>query len=380
MRSILLLSLLLPAGPQLALASDLEQLVRVRLEKQVPELTLVGAGVHFPGQTRAREALDPLRMSRWKIRFDTGVRGWRVTEVDGPGGQSRVLGGRLEIRGDMLRSSLKVYPSRLTLIAKDGGFDIIGELNMREYLAGVVGHEMPASWPIETLRAQAVSARSYALAVKDERRSRLFDVESTVDDQVFEHTVEKSRMQDRVRSAVIGTDDVVIKTPQGKVLKAFFHADCGGHTASARDVWGTGPDMGTAVDDSCPANPRAQWHFKISTDDLSQRLGKAMKALRVVGLSLLPEDQGGRITRVKVETPVGATVVNANDFRLAVGPGELRSTRFAMVRRGDQIEFVGRGFGHGVGLCQWGSKALGERGWDAKKILAHYYPKAVINL
>lgn len=357
-------------------AGDLDEMIRVRLEKSLPELTLTGTGLYFVGDQRPQ---DSIKISRWNFKWDQSKRGWIAEDLN-PNGKKRFFaGGRLEIRGEILRSVAKLYPSRLSLIAKAKGFDLIGELNFREYLAGVVSKEMPLEWPLETLKAQTVAARSYALAVRNERRDRLFHVESSIEDQVFQHDSGKTRSLEKVRRAVGETDGVLLKTPRGSILKAYYHADCGGRTVSAKEVWGTGPDMGTATDPSCLVNPRALWTMKITSEEMANRLSNAFKALQVTGLSLMPDVLRGHITKVKVESEAGAKWINANDFRLALGPGNLRSTNFAVKVSDGKFEFKGKGFGHGVGLCQWGSKALGAQGWEATRILQHYYPRAVIN-
>lgn len=364
MRTLLGLILLLSSVP--AAASDLEQQIRIRVQKNVKTFGVSGTGLSVTGL----ESEDPLRWARREIRWDQRRGAWRVGDLMS-GKTTWVAGRQLRVSGGDLQSAYSALPSRLILIARGSSFDVVAQENFRRYLIGVVGHEMPRNWPLETLKAQAIAARSYALAVQAERRQDDWHVEATVDDQVF-RSVDVNEASLRIaREAVIETDGRVLRAPGGRVLKSYYHSDCGGRTLSARQVWGGGPDTGTAVDESCAANPRTTWDVTYTAVEIGKRL-----ALGSALASLSLERDRDRVSRVRVASGTGERAWNANEFRLRLGATELRSTQFEMKVSEGEVHFKGRGFGHGVGLCQWGSRAMGLRGSTSSEILAHYYPKA----
>ena len=278
------------------------------------------------------------------------------------------------IQGQDLRAGARALPEKVMLVANKKNVDLIGVLPLEEYVAGVLASEVPLSWPMETLKAQAVAIRSYTMAVMQERQSRDFHVESTVMDQVFNHDPALSTSKNhKAVEATRATEGVVLYGPDQKVLKAFYHADCGGHTTAAKNVWKGGVDSGVAVDSSCPTRPRSHWSFKISREALIKRLHIAS----ISSLTLLRAHGESRVEAVQVAMNDGAhKVIEANQFRQMLGFKDLRSTLFDMKEEARHIVFVGRGFGHGVGLCQWGSRALGLAGEKFQDILKHYYPLA----
>lgn len=285
-----------------------------------------------------------------------------------------IQGEDLHVVGSTLGQNL---PSRILLSAHGADqVDVIGVVPLEEYIVGVLSSEMPSSWPLETLKAQAVAIRSYTLAVMEERKVRAFHVENNVMDQVFHHVMgadENDLKIKRAIQAVSETQGLRLYGPNHKVLKAFYHADCGGKTATAKSVWQSGIDAGVAVDSSCPTGPHGQWHLKLSKQELKKRLHLNDFA----SLSLLKSKGDLRVQSVQVAMLDGTSkVISANSFRQALGFQDLRSTSFEMQTKGEQVLFAGRGFGHGVGLCQWGSRVLGQHGAGFQEILKHYYPLA----
>lgn len=366
MRTLLILIPWLLISTVSAASPDLTQLIRIRLQKNLKTLGVSGTGLSITGM----ESEDPMRWSRREIRWEKARGAWRVTDLLS-GKSSWVAGRQLRVSGGDLQSSYMALPSRLILVARGSSFDLIAQEDFRRYLIGVVGHEMPRSWPLETLKAQAVAARSYALAVQAERRQEDWHVEASIEDQVF-RSVDENREDLRVaREAVIQTDGRVLRTGAGRLVKAYYHSDCGGRTLSAKQVWGDGQDTGTAVDEFCPSNPKAQWEVSFPASELARKFSLDSA---LASLSLEKGRAGAQIVRLAGER--GQREVAANDFRLKLGSTDLRSTNFEVTVNGGQVNFKGRGFGHGVGLCQWGSRTLGLRGRTSDEILAHYYPKA----
>lgn len=344
---------------------DLEHLIKVRLEKRKTELTLAGAGLKIAG----RGGENPLAWDRRTIQFKSGT--WIITPSGG-GSRREVTGRILRIGGADLRSAFQEWPSRLLLVGRGSTFDVIGEMNLRDYLVGVVAHEMPRRWPQETLKAQAVAARSYALAVRNANLGGDFHVESTVEDQVFAPLPESREDARGVREAVRTTDGLVLTLGERKILKAYYHADCGGRTVSAAAVWPGERDSGTAVDEFCPASPKARWTMELALGEIAKRLESSI----LNPMSLVAFAKESRVASLTLTGANGSATFSAQDFRMRIGAGDLRSTNFEIERTKEKFIFRGKGFGHGVGLCQWGSRMMGLRGSNASQILAHYYPKA----
>jgi len=323
--------------------------VRVRIKSGMNRIALSGLNLRLIGQQQNyyKVAIPQSRQMEISRVAVAGKSYWQVSE-----GTRDVMSSAqaLVVQGENLRQDGTELPNRIVLQeSSDGQIDVIGVVPMEEYVFSVLASEMPLSWPMETLKAQAVAIRSYTEAILLERKDKAFHLESTVLDQVYKKISQhnSSVLLAKAREAVRATEGVFL-TKQNRILKAFYHSDCGGKTVPAGSVWRQekNNDAGVAVDPGCPLNPMAQWRY---------RLPKAKFANLV-------KDFLGEI--------------RSNEFRQILGFMNLRSTNFEMKDQGDDLEFVGRGFGHGVGLCQWGSRALGVKGFSYQRILQHYYPLA----
>ncbi len=247
-------------------------------------------------------------------------------------------------------------------------FDIVGIFDFNDYLAGVVSKEMPLTWPIEALKAQAVIARSYALARMSERKNKLFHLDTDQMDQVFAVTD-----SEKAKQAVLMTDKVVLKNQTGNVLKAFYHSDCGGQTVPASQVWPQAIDSGTATDPWCAERKSNQWTFAIDKKDFYQVIGISNEINSVASISV-NERFKGRIQSVSILSEV----FSIQKLRQFFGFSIIRNSPLKLIETSDSIELSGKGFGHGVGLCQWGTLAQARLGLSYMQILGHYYPEAQV--
>lgn len=340
--------------------------VRVRLESSLSVVRLHGMSWRINGR---RWSERPLAMETLTVRHQGGV--WRVTSRDI---ERTWAGAVLVLRGEGVRSAGRELPGTMILRARKGSIDLLGEWPMSEYLAGVLAGEVPLSWPMEALKAQAVAARSYALATLRERPGGA--LEATVSDQVFKWPLKENERR-RALEAVQATQGwVLVEESSGSVAKAHYHADCGGRTVPASQVWGGRADSGVTVDPSCPLRSRSRWEHRLRRKDLAAKVEVLMGPVRPEDLEISLVTGDGRVSEVLVRAP-GRTShrMSGDRFRHLLGVSDLRSTFFEMEESSTEWVFTGRGFGHGVGLCQWGSRDLGERGLSAEKILAHYYPR-----
>lgn len=268
------------------------------------------------------------------------------------------------LSGDGLVFNNKSLPRNNFITKKQNGrFDIISVLEFNEYLAGVVASEMPTAWPLEALRAQAVVARSYALAKIKERRNKLFHLDSDQNDQVF--LMSNSQ---KTKSAVADTDGVVLRAQNGSILKAYFHADCGGETVLASEIWGgKDADSGTAKDPWCAIKKSNKWNFEITKSEFFEKLQITDQVMQLSHFD----------TKAQLIS-IGSQYFSVQKLREIFGFFKLRSSFDSIEISDDKVKINGQGFGHGAGLCQWGTLAQVRRGASYIKILAHYYPKAKI--
>lgn len=359
-------------------------LIRVRLKSSIERFEIEGSGIQLQGKQLGYELVAIPQRQRFSIIKEShqGKHFWKIT---GPRISSVIAEPILAIKARDLRANGKSLPEQIFLSSRKEKFDVIGVLPLESYLVGVIASEMPLSWPQETLKAQAIAARSYAMSALRERKNQAFHVESTVLDQVFNHLAQfdDSPLIKKARIAVKETEGLYLQSENLKVLKAYYHSDCGGKTADARSVWGAGISTGSALDHSCPGNPKAQWQFKVEENDLNQALRSLVKKSNLGSLleiSLVRPSLVDRVEKLALQFEFGAKVViGAQDFRRILGYDRLKSTMFNFKKVGSVYQFDGQGFGHGVGLCQWGARALGAEGRSYQEILKHYYPKAILS-
>ena len=343
----------------LALASTANEAVTVRIAKGLKQLQLVGSINSIQGKQVNLQG---------KIQINWRFGAWHVGQY----GKSlyRITDKKLFLRGLNFKLNRKQIPSSLAIVATARGMHVLARLSLEDYLTGVVASEMPTGWPKEALKAQAVAARSYFLAAKKIGQYKQFDVESSIMDQVYNYENSKNK---RVRRAVVQTANQVLKVKRS-VLKAHFHSNCGGQTISPKLVWGIGRNAGTIG--RCPAKSHFHWKKTISAADLRNKISKTGRNVgQILSLRATKRDRK-RVIEVEVLTTGKRLVFSGHEFRKLIGFSQLKSTLFKIDRSEKQWLIRGQGYGHGVGLCQWGTKSLAERGMGYRRILSYYYPKA----
>lgn len=361
-----------------------QELVRVRLKAQQNEIFISGSGLRVQGADNKFQQVAIPKSENIRIRrfVKNGTSFWMVTRSQRP--SSLIISDPfLVIEGQDLKVQAQNLPKQI-LLSPSGKekMDLVGVLPLDEYLTGVIASEMPLTWPLETLKAQAIAARSYTLAVMKERQNKAYHLESSVMDQVFKHVVlnDGNQLILKASQAVSETKNIQIMSNKGSVLKAFYHSDCGGKTVSAKNVWNMSVSGGEALDESCPTSPKAHWHITVSKENIFAKIKKFLAVSNKVQIQELkfnsiPQEE--RLKDVSVYLDNGKQLkLNGNDFRGLIGFQDLKSNLFKVQESTKEYAFVGRGFGHGVGLCQWGSRVLGLQGKKFPEILKHYYPQA----
>lgn len=267
------------------------------------------------------------------------------------------------------------------------GLVLVDHVDLEQYLAGVLGGELAPHWPLETQKAQAVAARTYALYQKGRTvdddgapRDPRWDVWPSVRDQVYPGVQGESAAS---RAAVAATRGQVLSLGEGKPLKAYYSSSCGGHTSDSVPVFGTRvPALLGVPDPYCGGG--SAWSHEFAVETLRAKAAPALKAVAALGPT--GHDRSGRIAGFRLADVSGAeVVVSGHRLRMLLGPAVMRSTRARMAvvaRDGSgrplRVRFSGTGWGHGVGLCQWGAEGMGQQGFGYREILAHYYLEAAI--
>lgn len=340
-----------------ASAAGAEPEVRILLKEGVADLEVTGRGLRM-----TRDDEPPVR--------------WPSNQLSLSAGSGRVRAGdraarRVIVTGaDTLEVGGRPYLGRMEVVAASNRLTVVNRLAIETYLLGIVGSEMPAEWPLEALKAQAVAARTYALQrrLRERAAGRPFDLRDSVLSQVY-------RGADSIRPSVIAavreTAGIVL-TFRHEPAEALFHSTCGGHTLPSEAVFGSAvPYLRGRPCPWCRESHRHRWSLTLDAREIRRLLDR-------VGLSRGLE----RLEREGEEAPVwiydqrGRRAVEPEKIRAAFGYGRLYSTRFEIDRRGDRVRLSGAGFGHRVGMCQWGARGMAAAGKSFREILRHYYDGA----
>ena len=254
---------------------------------------------------------------------------------------------------------------------------VVNRIDFEDYIKGILYHEVSHYWPVEALKAQAIACRSYAISQVQQNSTCDFDATSDIYSQVYGG---KTSERFRTNRAVEETKGEVLMY-QGKVLLAYFHATCAGHTEDASVLWNINlaPLKGVACN-FCKDSPHFNWYYVLSKKEIEEKLNNAgHKIKKIINIQIASRNSSGRIASLIISTEQKEANISAKDFRNILGPNIIRSNNFQVKVVKDDVVFEGLGWGHGVGLCQWGAYFMAKEGADYKKILGYYYPTAVIS-
>lgn len=252
------------------------------------------------------------------------------------------------------------------------------KMKLEKYLAGVVAAEMDPSWPVNALAAQAILARTFTMEnIQSGRVKKLrgTDVSTSVEEcQAYD----PSRINDRVLKAVDITRGMVV-TNNGRYIKSWFSACDGGISASAQEglayYEAPTPYIRAGVRDGClavtvPENRR--WRVEVPLSSVRKAVAEVAgrDPGEITSARVVEKGPSGRATKIKF----GDVTVSGPDFRLALGNDVMRSTLLNdLYVRGDSLVMEGVGYGHGVGLCQWGARKMAEEGKSPEEIIKFYF-------
>jgi stage II sporulation protein D len=360
----LVLVLVMATGAGAAQASGM---IRVAVLEQARAVEIRGVDVQVVpvgpcDRCRARASrTDAVRAGLWG----------QAVEIEG----ARALAFRL-VSESPLRLNGREYPAPLELVRNGDGLAVINELPLEEYLPGVLRAEAGDRFPPEALRAQAVVARTYAAHQRLITSGKAYHILASTAHQQYAGRVPPGSP---VWEAVRDTAGQVLLW-EGEVFPAFYHTESGGFTEDPRTVFAA-RNMPALSPVACPfsANsPHFYWTLDVRLADLGDALRRGgVDVGQVRAISVPERTMSLRAVTVSVAGSRGTVLVRGNDFRRLLGYDAFKSTLFAVVMEGDTARFSGRGYGHGVGMCQWGAKGMAERGFTARQILDFYYPGTI---
>jgi len=364
---VIAVSLIAAVAPTSACA----QTVRVLLAEDKPAVRVASAGgvtladlsgKHVLARTGRSDAYRLVPLGRTIQVRETGASAAPIVAWPGRGAQVAADG--------------QAYRGRLELHRLGAGLTVVNVVDLEDYLQGVLKDEIPAGWPMEAAKAVAVAARTYALYQMELNAGSLFHLRATTASQVYGGATGEDP---RTTAAVQATRSQVL-TFAGQAFPAFFHACSGGTTEDAVDVFGVNFDMVVGVkDDFSLSCPHVLWVERLTGPQIERALSRAGYAVsRVAGLQDLLRSRTGRILQIAVQHSGGTLILEGRRFREALGTEVIRSTDFQVRADAGGYTFVGRGWGHGAGLSQWGAKEMAEMAYQYREILRFYYPLAEV--
>lgn len=269
------------------------------------------------------------------------------------------------------KSALNIGGS-LQIVRRGKGLLVVNQVDLEEYVKGVVPSEVNSAWHPEMLKVQAVAARTYALYQHMLSASRDYDVAASIQDQVYRG---RHGLDARVEQAVESTRGLVI-TYQGAPIYAAFSSTAAGITEDAMVAWSK--DLPYLKGVECPfdlESPYYQWKASFRVDVLEKNLRQlGFPVGTIATLTPLSHSRAGRVATLRILHSKGELILRGEELRKAVGYTVVPSTQFTIESFGQDIVLTGYGAGHAVGLCQWGAKELAELGYSFSSILRYYYP------
>lgn len=266
-----------------------------------------------------------------------------------------------------------IYQSNMFVRVKRMNTDTIDKVPFEEYVTGVLAGEMPVSFELEALKAQAVAARSYVMNKMSYNRNKDYDIVDTIANQVYldDEYLRKVWKDDytnkinKIKKAILETSGEYIAY-DGKVAEAFFFSTSSGMTENSEDVFTTKVPYLRSVS--------SQWDAKVSpvyTDSETFSLTTFYNKLGLpykekLNVEITSKTDTGLIKKMKIN----GTSITASKV---VAKLNLRSNYLTIKQEGDKVKIITKGYGHGVGMSQYGAQGMAKEGYTYDQILKHYY-------
>lgn len=294
------------------------------------------------------------------------------------------------VNGKGYRGKLKIFEDRF------GKLTVVNLIDIESYLYGVIKSEMLINSPIEALKAQAVVARTYAIKNRDKFRKDGFGLTNDVRSQVYNGIEDEHAIARDVVNATRGKILVFKDEP----ISGFYHSACGGSTLASEDWHGKKiPYLLSKKCGWCDGYKNYKWNYELSYAALSAYLNQQGRKIRKINAVNFEHDDNGRVTRVQIIHQDGKLKISGTAFRQLISASKVRSTIFTSMddssgvvsetsnqgevaimqillnynKRFKKLLLKGSGFGHGVGLCQWGAKGLAKQNLKYADILKYYF-------
>ncbi|MEW6102478.1 MAG: SpoIID/LytB domain-containing protein [bacterium] len=259
------------------------------------------------------------------------------------------------------------YRGNIEINVANGILLAINTIDIEQYLYGLIKMEINPDWPYETLKAQAIIARTFVYRNLGKHRKEGFDLCNSVHCQVY---AGMNAEDERAIKAVDETKGELLYYGD-ELAFCYYHSVCGGKTGDSAYTWEGGkkiPYLSGVICPYCTKAPHYHWRANIKLVDIEKRLNIG----KIYSISKYPKN--GRLEKVIIKHSKGEYKMVGSQFRRLFGENFIRSTFFDIEQRKDSILLTGRGYGHGVGLCQWGAKRMGELGFSKSEILSFYFP------
>ena len=341
-----------------------------------------------------------------------------------------VLSGQNNGNTPLIKAGKYKYRDYITFSKTQNEFIAINYVKLDNYLYGVVPREMPSNWPVEALKAQAIVARNYSLLNINKHASSGYDLCDTQDCQVY-----GGYDWENIRSnaAVDETSGDVLRF-DGKLVNTFYHSASGGHTENSENVWNESLPYLRGVDDEFSlGSPNDKWQLIMSKDELLKKLlDNGIDVGEILSIDIMKVSENGRVTELMISGSLKDEILKKEKCRTIFGAGKLKSTWFNVKSDSDiyilggngrtpyktpminniilssegkvsvnnnsntkllvsdginqqlvnaiptKYIFDGKGWGHGLGMSQWGAKGMAELGYNYKEILEYYYTGAIV--
>ena len=352
------------------IGTDASAQVKVRLfSNQSPESVVfsVTEGKYelntFIGETLIVTKGEPVSISKYNGKLAVKVRNVEGFECDsviftgktGDDSFSLRINGNLPVR-QYYSGDLKCFPDLGTLV-------MINICDIERYIAGVVKAEGGSGKNKEYFKTQAVIARTYMYKYFDKHLADRYNVCDNTHCQAFNG----SSSDTLINSAALETKDLVILDKDSTLIISAFHSNCGGETSSSEDVWLTSQTyLKSVIDPYCLSSRNAVWRVSFSLKDWFEFIKKSGYNGSKDDVAALNFIQKSR----SVDYKTGSFTMPLRTIRTDMN---LRSTFFSVVSEGDSVILKGKGYGHGIGLCQEGAMVMAENGFNYRQIIDFYY-------
>ncbi len=277
------------------------------------------------------------------------------------------------INNSLIKINKKNYKGKIIIRREEKKYLIINEIDIEEYVKGVITQEIGMSWHSEVIKAQSIIARTYAYYYVQKAPDAIYHLKADYLSQVYggvnSETEKTNKLVEETRGIIIVSNS--------KPIIAYYHSDSGGHTETSKNVWGITDNYTISkIDKYGVSSPVRYWKTRIKSDEIKEKLNNnGYNVNEIEKIIFKNRTASGRYKTIEIYYDGGKLELDSNKFRILMdSQSQIKSTLFIDIYKdGDYFCFEGRGFGHGVGLAQWSAKEMAESGKNYKEILEYFY-------